>query len=391
MQTTSSPTSAADFRRHFPIFEKKTYLSSCSQGALSTEVRDAFAAYLSSWDEEGNPWDEWVDEMERLRGRFAKLINASPHEVAISFSASTAVNSLLSGMSFGERPGLVCTDLDFPTVGQICLANAERGAEVAFARSQDGRMVAEDVVNLIDDHTGLVAVSHVSYRTGAKLNVRAIVDAAHRSGVPVLLDAYQSVGSGRLDVKDLGVDFLVAGALKYLLGPPGVAFLYVDEAHIEGLRPTDTGWFAQENPFAFDVRNLDYAHSANRFQTGSPPVPSIYGAMAGLGLIEGIGLDQIERHIARLTAGLLGRAVDLGFAVTTPVSPDARGALVVIESTDAEALLQRLGGEGFLCSARGSGLRVSMHYYNTEDDVDRLVETLRRHQELVQRPPVHAL
>lgn len=376
----------AEFRERFPILRDRTYLASCSQGALSSEVRAAMEAYLDSWDHEGNPWDEWVAEAERLRGEFAALIGAGADEIAITFSASSALNALVGALDLRERPRLLATDHDFPTVGQILLAQVQRGAEVEFVTERDGGIRAEDLAAAVDGRTALVAATHVAYRSGARLDVAAAARVAHEAGALFVLDAYQSLGVQPIDVRAMGVDVLFGGALKYLLGPSGVAFLYVRRELIERLRPLESGWFAQENPFAFDTWHLRYAASANRFQSGSPAIPSVYGARAGLALVRRVGPETVAAHVERLASRLIERASAAGYQVRTPRHPSQRGPLVVLRTRDAEHLASLLRAGGVICAPRGDGVRCSFHFYNLEEDVDRVLEELAHHRDLLDLP-----
>jgi selenocysteine lyase/cysteine desulfurase len=386
VQTASPPDDGvAAFRSLFPIFEKKIYLSSCSQGALARPVEEAFQSFIASWHERGNPWELWVGEMEKLRAQFARLINAGSHEVAVTFSVSTALNSLASSMDYGERAGVVTSDFDFPTVGHIWLAQQRRGAKVRFARAEGRRMPLTSYEELVGRDTALVATTHVCYRNGFKTNPSALAELAHERGALLLIDAYQSMGTQPMDVKALELDFLTTGALKYLLGSPGIGFLYIKEDLIERFKPTDSGWFGQENVFAYDVHKLEYAGSARRFETGSPPIPNVYAALAALRLIEQVGLERIQRHVETL-AGLLIQGIQArGLDLLTPSAPAERGPLVMIGSTDSPKLVESLGAEGILCSTRDGALRISLHYYNTRADVEAVLESLDRHPELLRR------
>jgi selenocysteine lyase/cysteine desulfurase len=373
-----SPPTPEQFRRRFPIFESKAYLASCSQGALAVDVRRAMDEWLRSWDEHGNPWERWTEEVEGLRQDFAELVNARPREVAVTFSASTALNSVLGALRYEGRDTLVVTDLDFPTAGHVALAQRRRGARVRFVGEARGQLAQEELERAVDERTALVMASHVCYRTGARVDPSSVVQVAHRRGALALIDAYQSAGTEPLDVRSLGVDFLVTGALKYLLGPPGVAFLYVREDLIERLQPLDTGWFAQEDPFAFDLHRLEDAHSANRFQSGSPPVPSAYGARAGLRLLAEVGPARVREHVSHLSARLAQAASAEGLEVLSPRRPDHRGPMVVIGCDDPAGAAAELAAQGVLCSPRGRGLRLSLHYYNSVEDVDRALAALPR-------------
>jgi len=200
------------------------------------------------------------------------------------------------------------------------------------------------------------------------------VRVAHANGALVMLDDYQDCGTRPVNVRASDLDFYLTGTLKYLLGPPGLAFLYVRRELIESLQPTITGWFAQAEPFSFDVKRLDRARSARRFEAGSPPVPNIYSAMRGIGLLQEIGLENISIHIANLVRALLTGAQKLGVRAKTP--PDSVGPLCVLQCRDAGALIQKLSASGIVCSNRHDGLRLSFHVYNTLDDVEKVLQVL---------------
>ena len=359
-------------RERFPILSRLTYLNSCSQGALSTDVREAYEQYLRDWDELGSPWELWVEKSDEARRAFARLVGASPDDVAVTTSLSAAVSALASGLRFdGDRRKVVLSDVEFPTVGQIWHANEERGARVVHTRDFEAE---------IDEETLLVSVTHVSYRTGERLPVEEIVRAARTVGAPVLLDVYQTAGTIPLDVRALDVDFLAAGTVKYLLGSAGLAFLYARRELVSSIRPTTTGWFADENVFAMDDRDYSPARTAARFQSGTPAVPSLYAGVAGLALVEEAGVPRTHAHVDALTSRLVDGVLELGGTVATP---DARGALVCVASKDPDALVRALRGDGIVTSSRGRNVRVSMHFYNTNDDVDIVLAALARHRELL--------
>jgi selenocysteine lyase/cysteine desulfurase len=372
-----------EFRKQFPIFDQKVYLASCSQGALSIPVEQSLQEFIESWHTHGNPWETWVARMEELRVEFARLINSEPTEVAITFSVSTALNSLASSLDYRERARIVTSDFDFPTVGHVWLAQQRRGARVTFARAAGDRLPLSAFEDAVDGETAIVSTTHVCYKNGYKTNVSGLAELAHERGAYLLIDAYQSMGTQPMDVRALDLDFLVTGALKYLLGSPGVAFMYVRRELIDRFEPADSGWFGQENVFAYDVHHLSYAKAARRFETGSPPVPNVYAALAALRLIAGVGLETIESHVRSLAGRLIEGARQRGLRLLTPAEPADRGPLVMVGSTDAPRLVAALAKDGILCSTRDGALRVSLHYYNTQADVDAVLDALDRHPELL--------
>jgi selenocysteine lyase/cysteine desulfurase len=371
-------------RHRFPIFKSRVYINSCSQGALSDNVRAAYEQYLDDWDEKGAPWEYWVERQEAARGAFAGLINAAPDEVAVTTSLSAGVSALASGLRFARRSKVVLTDWEFPTIGQIWHAQEARGARVVHvAPAEDGTIPYEHFERAIDDDTLIVSITHVCYRNGAMLDVPKIVELAHERGALVLLDAFQSVGSLPLDVRKLGVDFLGAGVLKYLLGSAGLGFFYCRRDLVERVWPTQTGWFADQNIFDMDHTDYSPARTAARFQSGTPPVPSIYAGIAGIELMQEIGIAETRAHVLALSSQLLVGLDELKAKIATPRRPKRRGALICVKSTDAPKLVAALGREGIVISERDGNLRISPHCYNSTEDIEAVLASLQRHRDLL--------
>jgi len=378
-----------EFRARFPIFRRRIYVNSCSQGALSTDVEEAMRAYLDTWHGSGSPWEMWVEQVEHLRARFAASIGADVDEIAVMPSASAGINAIASALGFaGSRSHVVIGDFEFPTMAQVWLAQERRGASIRRARAPSASpdtlpLEAYDAV--IDERTLIVPATHVCFRNGHKTDIAGLVGLAHARGAYVFLDDYQRTGSGPIDVHALDVDFMVTGCLKYLLAAAGIGFLYVRRDLIERLEPTVTGWFGRVNPFAFRIDELDWPPGANRFESGTPPVPNAYAALAALELLDRVGCGEVGRQIDHLTARYAGAARDAGFVVRTPAAPACRGPLVVVQSVDGPALVLKLAGHGIIASCRGNGLRVSFHAYNTEGDVDAVVRALAAESHLLER------
>lgn len=377
--------SVAACRSRFPIFERLVYLNSCSQGALSNEVRAAYEAYLTGWDERGAPWDYWVERAEAARSAFAGLVGGQPDEIAVTTSLSAGVSALASTFRDHDRPRVVVTDFEFPTIGQIWHAQELRGAEVVHVHAEGAEIPVERFEEAIDERTALVAVTAVCYRNGSRLPVEEIVEIAHSRGALVLLDAYQAIGTYPIDVNALGIDFLAAGVLKYLLASAGLAFLWCRGELTERLVPTQTGWFADRNIFEMDVQDYSPSPTARRFESGTPPIPAIYAGVAGVELIREIGIAATREHVTGLNDRLIAGVDELGGVVVTPRAAERRGALVCIRSTDAPALVRELGNEGIVTSDRDGNLRVSPHSYNIADDIDALLASLARHRDLLVR------
>jgi selenocysteine lyase/cysteine desulfurase len=377
---------AARCRARFPIFERLTYVNSCSQGALSDSVRAAYVDFLDGWDDRGAPWDYWVERSESARSAFARLVNGRPDDVAVTTSASAGLSAFASAVDFEDRPRVVISDFEFPTVGQIWHAQELRGAEVVHVAAEGNEIPLERFEEAIDERTAVVSITAVCYRNGARLQVEEIARIARDRGALVVLDAYQAIGTYPLDVEALGVDVLTAGVLKYLLASAGLGFMWTAPGLAEALLPTQTGWFADRNIFEMDIHDYSPSATARRFQSGTPPIPAIYAGIAGIELMEEIGIAETREHVNALNNRLIAGVDDLGGVVVTPREHERRGALICVRSTDAPALVAALQADGCVTSERDGSLRISAHAYNTEDDIDAVLASLARHRPLLASP-----
>src|ERR1700758_2781662 len=374
-------TQIRQIRSRFKIFKHKIYLNSCSQGPLSGAVQSGLDDYIASWHEHGSPWEVWMERYEAGRTAFAQFINASPDEVAIVTSVSAGINGVASALSFRERKKVVMGEFEFPTMGHVWLGQRVRGADVQFVSAEGHSIPAANYEKMVDRNTCIVPLTHVCFKNGFRSEANTITQIAHRAGALVMLDDYQDCGTRPINVKALDLDFFVTGTLKYLLGPPGLAFLYVRKELISSLVPTVTGWFAQANPFAYDPKQFDLSRTARRFESGSPSVPNVYAALPGFQLLQEIGLENVAGHIKNLAQSLLSYAHDLGIRAKTPA--DSAGPLVVLQCKDSTLLVQKLAESRIVASNRHDGLRISFHVYNTMDDVKAVVEVLKTNIDLM--------
>jgi len=217
----------------------------------------------------------------------------------------------------------------------------------------------------------------VCFRNGARLDIPGIVRLAHARGARVLLDCYQAVGGLTVDVRKLDVDFAVGGMLKYLLGTAGIGFLYVRESLIPTLTPIHSGWFAQEDIFAMDITANRPAPNARRFEAGTPPVVNCYAAEAGLKLILEVGTGTIEERVRALTRRCMMGLESIGWPSVTPAADERRGPMVCVSARDTARLCAALMEQDIVTSFRDSNIRATMHFYNSEDDIDRFVTALQ--------------
>lgn len=358
-----------EFRAHFPVLADTVHLASCSLAPRSRPLDEAMEHMLATMARDPTPWDMWIGAVERSRQRFARMINASPEQVAIVPSATVGAYQVASTQVWRDRPRIVTTDVEYSSVAQIWSAQRPRGAEIVSVPEHGHAVAAEDYLHAVDERTGLVSVPLLSYHNGARMPVAEVTEAAHRLGARVFVDAYQAAGVVPIDVAELGCDYLVTGVMKYLLGIPGIAYLYVKDGLPDAIDPQLTGWYGRGNPLSFDPRALDFPPDARRFQVNMPTLPAALAADRGLELIGGLDLARVERHVGRLVGQAAERLREGGVPLAMPEAAGAHGPQVAVAAADPMALAHRLN-QRRVFPARGNVVRLSFHYFNDESDLD---------------------
>jgi len=360
----------------FKLLTNHIYLAACSHSPYWEGIERAYARYRDDLIEFGNPWDLWLEKMEYSKKLFADLIGAKKDEIAIHYSVSSALSALLSGFRYNERNELVVSDIEFPTTNFIFLVQELLGAKVIMIRSKNYKISLDQYEKNVSKYTKLVSAVHVSSINGFKQNIGEISKIAHKVGALIYVDAYQSLGTTKIDVRRDGIDFLAAGTTKWLLGIPGVAYLYVKEELIQDLLPTNIGWFSQKNPFFFGAEKLDYADNADRFQSGTWSVLGVYAAIEGMEMIKKIGVENIENKIKLLVDHAIDYATSKGLKTITPLDSKERGAIVSFLVNDPHGIEKKLRRIGIITSARGEGLRIAPHFYNSKEEIEEAIDQI---------------
>jgi kynureninase len=377
----AAPSPGGLLRDRFPIFRQQTYLNTCSLGALSVQSRARVSEYLELWEARGAAawYDVWLPALDQLRTRYASLIGAAPNEISLHPSISAAIAAVAEALDYESRPRVVTTALDFPTLAYQWLARRPEGVDLAVVESPDGVEVPLEVFDSeINPKAALVATSHVFFRTGAIQEVASLAELCHARGARLLVDGYQAVGQIPVDVKAWGVDFYCAGGLKWLLGGSGITFLYTDADRTADLEPRVTGWFAHEDPFAFEPKTLVRRTDARRFEAGTPSMASVYAQLGGLDVLEELGLEQIVHVTAALRDDLIERALEQGLRPQVARIPRNRSAIVSIPSRDPAKDVRRLAEARIISDARPGHVRLSPYFYNVVDDHRAALELLAR-------------
>jgi kynureninase len=363
------------YRAEFPILDRTTYLISNSLGAMPRGVYDAMKGYADTWALRGvRAWEErWWMLAAEVGDEIGVLMNAPKGSVSTHQNVTTCQAVVASCFDFsGKRNKVVYSDMNFPSVMYFWEAQQSRGARVHMVKTDDGITVPlERMLDAIDETTLLVPMSHVIFRSAFIQDAKAIIDKAHKVGAMVVLDTFQSLGTVPVDVQALNTDFACGGVLKWLCGGPGVGYLYVRPDLGNKLKPTFTGWTADQNPFAFEIGPVRYTDPPYRFMNGTPHVPALEAARPGLKIIADAGIERIREKSKRQTARLIELASQHGWRVNTPRDAEKRGGTVSIDMPDAQEVCRELIKREILVDYRPkAGVRMSPHFYNTDEELE---------------------
>ena len=365
------------WRDEFPILSRKTYLNSCSLGALSHRAEARLRTFYEQWHTYGaSAWYElWMGSLAELRSRVAGMLNATEEEIALPASTSVALSMIGSAVDYVDRPRVVVSELDFPTLAYPWMVRPD--VEVVRVRSDDGVTIdPRRYAEAVDERTAILAVSHVFFTTGAIQDLQALSRIARDAGALFVVDAYQSVGQVPIDVRAVDIDVLTAGPLKWLLGGMGMAYLYVRRERVAGLRPRMAGWFGAARQFDFDITSFEFRTDARRFEMGTPALPTLHTALGGQEIIDEIGVDAIRRRNAALTERLIAGARERGFRLRSAADAETRSAIVMVAHDDPAGAVARLAERDIIVDFRPGFIRISPHFYNVESEIDRVLDVL---------------
>ena len=369
-----------ELRELFPITKEYTFLNCAAVGPLALPVKEAIEECVRD-QYARDTWayiEEWHGCEERVREKLARLIGGSAEEIALLGNTSDGLATVASGLNWSEGDTVVICNLEFPANVYPWLNLQDRfGVQTRIVPARDGRVHAEDLFAAADDSTRVIAVSFVQWTNGLRMDLESIGRFCGERGIYFVVDAIQGLGALPFDVDSFGVDFMSAGSYKYLLGPPGVGCFYCRKESLEDVWPSRVG-----HRNIVDGMSLDYDFAlwptARRFEAGSMSYPGLYALDASLDIIERAGVDNIERHVLVLTDLLMEKLQQNGYRVISSLVPQERSGIVsfVHHRHDSETLLRRLSEAKVIVSLRDGAIRVSAHLYNSEEDIERLVQTL---------------
>jgi selenocysteine lyase/cysteine desulfurase len=375
-----------DLEAEFPILSQLDFFNHAAVAPLSRRAADALRAYALQSERHAGVDSAWSTRVREVKRAAARLIGAvGEHEIAFVANTSTGLGLVARGIDWRPGDQVVISDVEYPANRYPWEDLRRLGVELIEVKQRhDWRIAASDVEAAIGERTRLVSLSHVQYLSGYRMELRPIADAVHRVGGYLCVDAIQSLGAVALDVQGQGVDFLAADGHKWLLGPEGCGIFYVREKLLSSLHPAVVGWMSVVDARRYGEYRFELQSDARRFEPGSYNVPGILALGASLDLLIEIGVSSIEARIDVLTQRLCDGLAARGYVLRSPRGAGERSGIVSFDPPPHDVRATPAGREivaaleqsGTVLALREGHLRASPHFYNREEQIDRLIERL---------------
>lgn len=372
--------SVLNWRAEFPVTENYIYMNHAGVAPLSRSVREAMVGFVEDATVNGAVHAaQWAEAAEACRVTAAQLLNADATEIAFMKNTTQGILLAANGIDWRAGDNVVTTAVEFPANVYPWWSLKERyGVDTRMVPEREGCIDVADIADAIDARTRVVTISHVEFASGFRNDIQAIGELCREQDIWFVVDAIQSLGAIAVDVKAAHIDILAADGHKWLLAPEGAAIFYCAAEKLERLINTNIGWASVVNPRDFLNYELTQKPDATRFEEGSYNSVGLYGLKAAIELLLEVGTATVESRVLGLTAHLMAGLEERGYRVITPKAETARAGIVIFESArhspdEIEALLQ---AHNIITAARGRGVRIAPHFYNTESEINRLLEVL---------------
>jgi cysteine desulfurase/selenocysteine lyase len=364
-------------RDDFPVTEKYTYLSNAAISPIPKQVLEESSKFYQELSEHGGAiWETWAEKMEQTRDVYAKFIHAHRDEVGFTHSTSEGMNIIAHMLS--SKGSVISNELEFPS---STLPWLNRDADVTFVSSKKGKILKEDIANSINQNTRTVVVSHVQYSTGWRQDLAELGELTSKKGLYLVVNPTQSLGALYLNVRDFNIDFMASNGHKWILSSFGIGAIYIKKEYLKDLerfKPPFYSQLGQKQTEIFDNKKIDMSNTASRFELGSPHFSNILCLKSAIEYITKIGIEQIEKRILYLTEYLVEKLREFKVEIISPLEEEkGRSGIIVFKERNAQEIVRQLERRRIMVSARGDGIRVSPHFYNNENDIDRLLSELK--------------
>lgn len=357
------------FRKEIPLLSEKIYLDNAAMGALHNTVVNRIQNFHIERQVKGSNFPAWWGVVEETRKLIANWINAKPEEITYLWNTTAGINVASQGLELTDGDEVIIPDKEFPANIYPWLALKEKGVKTKIVPFENNELTAEHIIAMVTERTKVISVSWVSATNGNKIDIQTLGRYCKENNIFFVVDAIQGFAITELDLAKCHVDLLVSGFYKWAMGPDGVSFVYINEKSMDKLKMPWVGWASMENPFEYERVEYLLSKSARRYETGNMNFSAISGVNETLSL-----LQPMQKEIYHRVAGLTKR-LRKGI--------DAIPSLTLLSPTSNESGITLFSGRGIETFERNnfkvnfrSGIRVSPHFYNTEEEIDRFLNQL---------------
>ncbi len=362
-----------DIRKQFPVTGKLAYLNSAAAGPVSRASYEAAAGYYEKMMSDGDVhWNQWLADRETIRKKIAQFINAEPEEIAFTTNTSSGMNVIVDALE--DRGEVISSELEFPVT---TLPWMHRRIPVHLLPAVAGEARIEDIRSTMTDKTGIIALSHVQFSNGFRIAPEELGEMKGKHAL--VINASQSAGAFEIDVERMKIDALCATGHKWMLAGYGSGFVYLSRELLEQSLPRSIGWLSVEQPF--EMRNDEFRprhDTAARVELGCPHFAGIFSLGASVDLMNGIGTANIQARVLELNCSLTSRLAENGWKVLSPLQTETAGsAETLVEVEKPGEVVRHLFRRGVVVTEKPEGIRVATHFFNNEEDVERLIEALK--------------
>ncbi|MCO6512731.1 MAG: aminotransferase class V-fold PLP-dependent enzyme [Aridibacter famidurans] len=368
-------------RSQFPALKQYAYLNSAAVSPIPVSAIEAVNSQLWDVAENGSThYPEWVATKNRARALVAEMLKAQPEQVAFTRNTSDGFASVASAIDWEPTDNIVTFHREFPANFYAWRSVRDRyGVDLRLCPERDGRIDLDEFVGLIDENTRLVSISAVQFASGFRADLKKLGTAAREVGALFSVDIIQGLGAMEFDLPACHVDIASGASHKWLCAPEGCGILYVSDRARQMLTPSLVGWISVEEPWDFKDLDQSYKPNALAWESGTGASSLFYGLEQSLKLLTETGISRIEGHLSGLTDRLCEGLSERGYAIVSSRLPGESSQIVSVrpaEGNSAEEAFRQLEAEKIIVSARSGIIRVSPHFYNVADDIDRLLEAL---------------
>jgi len=373
--------SRSAFRELFPITKRYNYLNHAAVSPLSLPALQAIESQLRDVQENGSVnFPDWVATKEQARKLLAGMLGARPEQVAFMRNTSDALSTVANGLTWRPGDNVVTFRGEFPSNLYPWLRLREAyGVEVRMCEERAGRIDFDDLARLIDQHTRVVAISHVQFASGFRIDTERLAQIVRRHDALLVVDVIQALGVVPINVEAELIDVAAGAGHKWLMAPEGVGYLYLSDRARERIQPTMVGWISVPDPFNFDDLEQGWNRGTLAWETGTGPAALFYGFKASLELLTGLGVAEIAKYLEQLTDELCERLKAKNYELVSSRLPGEKSQIVCIRhkaGMSPMALYAHLKDRNIITAPRGDRLRIAPHAYNLPGEIEALIEAL---------------